>query len=91
MNDTDPLFKLFREAKPGEQTWADVIREIAAEHGCERPSDDDCNFILLEMTAFPCAGEEHTRGQIHDFFAAPNRQAYIDAMYAAMAQGAVAS
>jgi truncated hemoglobin YjbI len=79
--ETDPLFTdVLRKVAPGEHTWADAICEIAAEYGAT-PDDDECNFVLWEMTAYPVADAEYIRGQIRAFYAAPDKVAYSRAVY----------
>lgn len=89
MSDTG-LDNVFPPAKPGEPTWYDFIRSEAAKRA-ETPTDDECGFVLGEMTAWPVAGDDYVKGQIREFFAAPDRAAYIASVYARMEQLSAAS
>ena len=49
-------------------TWIELVRQVAAEHRVKNVSDEQADFILWECTAFPFAGVDYTRQQIHTYF-----------------------
>jgi len=55
-----------------EQSWDDLVQEVAREKGKRPPSEDEVENILWEHTAFPLAGDGYIRRQLEEYFdAAP--------------------
>lgn len=50
-------------------SWQRWVTWCAVEHGHREPTTEEIDFILWERTAFPMAGADHVKKQVHEYFA----------------------
>jgi hypothetical protein len=51
------------------ETWADLVRKLAAKHGVQGLSDKEIDFILWERTAWQFADRDYVCDQLAKLFA----------------------
>jgi hypothetical protein len=52
-----------------DHTWADLVRRVAADFGAT-PTDEECDLILWEHTAWPVSQRpDYIETQVYQFYA----------------------